>query len=79
MTLGNMREMGVQRLVASCLNDACRHVALINVSGYPATPSRRRVRIHRGRAIGPRHCNRPWKALDQAASFLAAPRFDFAS
>jgi hypothetical protein len=23
-----MRELGVQRLVASCLNDACRHVAL---------------------------------------------------
>ena len=36
MTLGNMRELGVQRLVASCLNDACRHVALIDVSAYPA-------------------------------------------
>jgi hypothetical protein len=36
MTLGNMRELGVQRLVASCLNDACRRVALIDVSGYPA-------------------------------------------
>jgi hypothetical protein len=36
MTLGNMRDLGVQRLVASCLNDACRHVALIDVSGYPA-------------------------------------------
>jgi hypothetical protein len=36
MTLGNMRELGVQRLVASCLNDACRHVALIDVSKYPA-------------------------------------------
>ena len=36
MTLGNMRELGVQRLVASCLNDACRHVALIDVSSYPA-------------------------------------------
>jgi hypothetical protein len=31
MTLGNMRELGVQRLVASCLNDACRHTALIDV------------------------------------------------
>jgi hypothetical protein len=29
MTLGNMRELGVQRLIASCLNDACRHTALI--------------------------------------------------
>jgi hypothetical protein len=36
MTLGNMRELGVQRLVASCLNDACRHQALIDVSNYPA-------------------------------------------
>jgi hypothetical protein len=25
MALGNMRELGVQRLVAYCLNDACRH------------------------------------------------------
>jgi hypothetical protein len=29
MTLGNMRELGVQRLVASCLNDACRHTFLL--------------------------------------------------
>jgi hypothetical protein len=28
MTLGNMREMGVARLIASCLSDACRHTAL---------------------------------------------------
>jgi hypothetical protein len=31
-----MRQLGVQRLVASCLNEACRHVAVIDVSGYPA-------------------------------------------
>jgi hypothetical protein len=36
VTLGNMRELGVQNLIASCLNDACRHTALIDVSGYPA-------------------------------------------
>jgi hypothetical protein len=36
MTLGNIRRLGVQRLIASCLNDACRHVALIDVSSYPA-------------------------------------------
>jgi hypothetical protein len=36
MDLGNMRELGVQRLVASCLNDACRHTALIDVWSYPA-------------------------------------------
>jgi hypothetical protein len=29
MTLGNMRHLGVQNLIASCLNDACRHTALI--------------------------------------------------
>jgi hypothetical protein len=36
MTLGNMRDLGVQRLVASCLNDACQHTALIDVSKHPA-------------------------------------------
>ena len=36
MDLGNMRALGVQRLIASCLNDACRHTALIDVSSYPA-------------------------------------------
>jgi hypothetical protein len=36
MTLGNMRELGVQNLVAYCLNDACRHTATIDVSRYPA-------------------------------------------
>jgi hypothetical protein len=36
MTLGNMRQLGVQNLVAYCLNDACRHTALIDVSSYPA-------------------------------------------
>jgi hypothetical protein len=32
MTLGNMRALGVQNLVAYCLNDACRHQGLIDVS-----------------------------------------------
>jgi hypothetical protein len=36
MTLGNMRELGAQRLIASCLNDACRHTALIDLSSYQA-------------------------------------------
>ena len=36
MTLGNMRALGVTRLIASCLNDACRHTALIDVFSYPA-------------------------------------------
>jgi hypothetical protein len=29
MTLGSMRQLGVQHLVATCLNDACRHQGLI--------------------------------------------------
>ena len=36
MTLGNMRELGVRNLIASCLSDACRHTALIDVSSYLA-------------------------------------------
>jgi hypothetical protein len=36
MTLGNMRELGVQRLIAYCLNDVCRHTVLIDESSYPA-------------------------------------------
>jgi hypothetical protein len=35
MTLGNMRALGVQQLVATCLNDACRHQGLIDVSTFP--------------------------------------------
>jgi hypothetical protein len=35
MTLGNMRHLGVQRLIASSLNPSCRHEALIDVSKYP--------------------------------------------
>ena len=35
MTLGNMREQGVRRLIAFCLNDACHHQALIDVLTYP--------------------------------------------
>jgi hypothetical protein len=35
MTLGNMRGQGVQHLIAYCLNDACRHTALIDVSDCP--------------------------------------------
>jgi hypothetical protein len=36
MTLANMRDLGVNNLLVSCLNDACGHTALINVSIYPA-------------------------------------------
>src|SRR5712671_6111719 len=36
ITLGNMRQLGVQRLIASCLNPSCRHEGLIDVSKYRA-------------------------------------------
>jgi hypothetical protein len=35
MTLGNMRHLGVHRLVARCLNPSCRHEGLVDVSKYP--------------------------------------------
>jgi hypothetical protein len=35
MTLGNMRELSVHHLIAYCLNDACRHKALIDSLGLP--------------------------------------------
>ena len=31
-----MRRLGVHHRVAHCLNDACRHQGLIDVSSYPA-------------------------------------------
>ena len=34
MTLVNMRAQGVHHLIAFCLNDACRHQAVIDVSSY---------------------------------------------
>jgi hypothetical protein len=30
-----MRQLGVNRLIASCLNPSCRHEALIEVFSYP--------------------------------------------
>jgi hypothetical protein len=35
MTLGNMRELGVHRLLVSCLNPECRHEVVFDVSNYP--------------------------------------------
>jgi hypothetical protein len=34
MTLGNMRHLGVHRLIAYCLNHSCRHEGLLDVSKY---------------------------------------------
>src|SRR5262252_1813984 len=35
MDLANMRQRGVRNLIAYCINDSCRHQALIDVSKYP--------------------------------------------
>ena len=35
MDLANMRRQGVRTLMAYCLNDSCRHQAVIDVSSYP--------------------------------------------
>jgi hypothetical protein len=35
MTLGDMRALGIRRLRISCLNRACQHDALLDVSSYP--------------------------------------------
>ena len=47
MDLENMRRQGVRNLIAYCLNDACRHQALVEVWSYPANTEiayfRRRV------------------------------------
>ena len=34
MTFGNMHALGVQQLVAYCVQDACRHQGLMDVSNY---------------------------------------------
>jgi len=34
MMLGNMHRLGVQRLVAYCLNPSCRHQGFIDVSKH---------------------------------------------
>jgi hypothetical protein len=34
ITPGNLRHLGVHRLVTHCLNPACRHEGLIDVSSY---------------------------------------------
>ena len=50
MTLGNMRELGVQHLMAFCHNNGCRHQARIDVSKCPdetEVPSFGKCAIHR--------------------------------
>ena len=36
MTLGNARELDMHHRIGFGLDDACRHLALIDVSSYPA-------------------------------------------
>ena len=69
MTLGNMRRQGVRHLMAYCLNDACRHQALIEVSNYPddlEVPSFQR-RIKCGK------CGRKGRWVDVRPNWAEAP------
>jgi hypothetical protein len=66
MDLANMRRQGVRNLIAHCLNDACRHQAVIDVSSYPGdTPVpwfRSKVKCAKCGARGNRIDVRPnWK------------------
>jgi hypothetical protein len=40
MDVANMRRQGVHRLIAYCLNDSCRHQAVIDGSSYPGDNGR---------------------------------------
>jgi hypothetical protein len=66
MTLANMREQDIHHLIAYCLNDSCRHQALIDVSKYPGDTLvswfRSKVKCAKCRARGNRVDVRPnWK------------------
>jgi transposase len=66
MRLANMRRQGVHHLIAYCLNDSCKHQALIDVSSYPGDTSvpwfRRKVKCAKCGARGNRIDARPnWK------------------
>ena len=79
MDLANMREQVVHNLIAYCLNDACRHQALIDVSSYPAdTPVpgfRSKVKCAKCGARGNRIDVRPnWK--EQPGMPHGRPRTD---
>jgi hypothetical protein len=56
--------------VASCLNDACRHVALIDVSKYPAD-TEAVVPLARGL----RQVRQPWKQDRRAAQLERAAKW----
>jgi len=38
MTLADMRALGVRRLLASCLNDTCRHTVPVATAGNEIKP-----------------------------------------
>ena len=70
-----MRELVVQRLIASCLNDACRPQGLVDVSGYPAEAEvpwfRSRVKCAKCGARGNKIDVRPnWKERPSGPSLV---------
>jgi hypothetical protein len=78
MTLGNMRRQGVRNLAAYCLNDACRHTAVIDVSPYPGdTPVPwfwSKVKCAKCGARNSRIDVRPnWKEADPAQDWRGRP------
>jgi hypothetical protein len=58
MTFGNMRQNGVRNLIGYCLNDSCRHQALIDVSKCPGDGS--------SSPLGPSHAFGCWRVIDSA-------------
>ena len=76
MTLGNMCELGVHHLIAYCLNEACRHQAIIDVSSYsgdsPVPWFRSKVKCAKCGARGRRIDVRPsWKERSATVTRLA--------
>ena len=56
MTLGNMRALGVQRLVVYCLNPSCRHQGLTKYpGGYRSAVVRSQGRVWQVRRARPTH------------------------
>jgi len=73
MTLGNMRRLGVQRLIAYCLNPSCQHEGLIDVSKFAddveVTSLAQKIVCAKCNACGPHLDVRPnWK--EQPLQFL---------
>ena len=66
LTLGNMRHLGVQRLIACCVNPSCQHEGLIDVAKFAddveVTLLAQKAKCAKCNACGPNLDVRPnWK------------------